>query len=299
MSARIIDGKAVAARIRAELEGEIAGLEEKHAVTPGLAVILVGENPASQVYVRSKNAACRRIGIRSEQHTLDAGTSEAELSALVRRLNDDPRIHGILVQLPLPAHIDARRVLNGIRPDKDVDGFHPVNLGKLMLGEPGFRPCTPLGIQQLLAHAEIDTAGAHVVVVGRSDIVGKPIAAMLLAKGRHADATVTVCHSKSRDLAAFTRQADILIAACGQPEMITAAMVAPSAVVIDVGINRLTDPESETGTRLVGDVKFDEVAAKCAAITPVPGGVGPMTIAMLLRNTVQAARQALGAAGGA
>jgi methylenetetrahydrofolate dehydrogenase (NADP+)/methenyltetrahydrofolate cyclohydrolase len=294
MSARIIDGKSIAGRIKAGLAEEVSTLREARGVTPGLAVVLVGENPASQIYVRSKNRACRSIGIYSEQHTLDADASEQELKALVRRLNENAEIHGILVQLPLPAHINARRVLNSIRPDKDVDGFHPVNLGRLLLGEPCLRPCTPAGILELLVRSNIPTAGAHVVVVGRSDIVGKPMANLLLQKGEHGDATVTVCHSRSRNLAGLTRQADILIAACGRAELITADMVAPRAVVIDVGINRLEDPQSEKGYRLAGDVKFAEVAAKCSAITPVPGGIGPMTIAMLLSNTVQAARTAGG-----
>ena len=289
MSATIIDGNAIAARIRDEITSKIATLKEQHGVTPGLAVVLVGENPASQVYVRMKNKACHKIGIYSEQHNLGAEATETELLAVIRRLNEDASIHGILVQLPLPAHIDTRRVLSSIRPDKDVDGFHPVNLGKMVIGEPCFLPCTPLGIQKLLLYAEIPTAGAHVVVVGRSNIVGKPIANMLLQKTDQGNATVTVCHSQSRDLASITKQADILIAAIGRPEMITAPMVKSGAVVIDVGVNRVEDPGSKSGYRLVGDVKFEEVAAKCAAITPVPGGVGPMTITMLLSNTLQSA----------
>jgi methylenetetrahydrofolate dehydrogenase (NADP+)/methenyltetrahydrofolate cyclohydrolase len=289
MSARIIDGTEIAARIREEMGVEIARLKEQSGITPGLAVVLVGENPASQVYVRMKNKACGKIGIYSEQHNLSADVSEDELLALVERLNRDEKVHGILVQLPLPGHIDATKVLNSILPDKDVDGFHPVNLGKLLIGEPGFLPCTPFGIQKLLVYTGVEIEGAHVVVVGRSNIVGKPIANMLLQKGEAGNATVTVCHSRSRDLASITRQADILIAAVGRPEMITAPMVKEGAVVIDVGVNRVEDPGSKSGYRLVGDVKFDEVAAKCAAITPVPGGVGPMTITMLLYNTVESA----------
>jgi methylenetetrahydrofolate dehydrogenase (NADP+)/methenyltetrahydrofolate cyclohydrolase len=290
MSARIIDGNEIAARIREEMSAEIARLKQESGITPGLAVVLVGENPASQVYVRMKNKACGKIGIYSEQHNLAADVSEDELLALVDRLNGDEKIHGILVQLPLPGHIDANKVLNRILPEKDVDGFHPVNLGRLLIGEPGFLPCTPFGIQKLLEYSGVRIEGAHVVVVGRSNIVGKPIANMLLQKG--VDATVTVCHSKSRDLASLTKQADILIAAVGRPEMITAPMVKEGAVVIDVGVNRVEDPGSNSGYRLVGDVKFDEVAAQCSAITPVPGGVGPMTITMLLYNTVQSARSA-------
>ncbi len=294
MAAQIIDGKKVAEQIRSELQGEIRELKEKHGVSPGLAVVLVGDNPASQVYVRNKNKACHDIGIYSEQHNLDKDTPEEELLALVDRLNDDPKIHGILVQLPLPGHIDEKKVLNRILPEKDVDGFHPVSLGRLMIGEPGFLPCTPFGVQKLLVYSGVKIAGAHVVVVGRSNIVGKPVANMLVQKAEDANATVTICHSRTRDLPAVTRLADILIAAIGQPEFITADMVKEGAVVIDVGVNRIDDPASPKGTRLVGDVKFDEVAAKCRAITPVPGGVGPMTITMLLYNTVQSARNTLG-----
>jgi methylenetetrahydrofolate dehydrogenase (NADP+)/methenyltetrahydrofolate cyclohydrolase len=290
MQAEIIDGKAIARRIRGELGEEVSRLGREHGVTPGLAVVLVGEDPASRVYVNSKNKACAEIGIYSEQHSLPAAVPESELLALIERLNGDDRIHGILVQLPLPDHIDEKKVLNAILPDKDVDGFHPVNVGRLMIGEPGFRPCTPYGIQKLLAYSGVETAGAHVVVVGRSNIVGKPIANMLLQKNKEADATVTVCHSRSRDLPALTRQADILIAAIGRPEMIGADMVKPGAVVIDVGVNRVDDPGSGKGYKIVGDVNFAEVAGKCRLITPVPGGVGPMTITMLLYNTVESAK---------
>lgn len=294
MSADIIDGNKTASLIRAELAEEITRLKESDNIVPGLAVVLVGENPASQVYVRMKNKSCREIGIYSEQHNLKAQTSETELLALIDKLNEDPKIHGILIQLPLPDHIDENKILYRIIPEKDVDGFHPVNLGKMLIGKPGFLPCTPFGIQKLLIHAGVQIEGSHVVVVGRSNIVGKPIANMLLQKAAGANATVTVCHSRSRDLPAITRQADILIAAIGRPEMITADMVKEGAVVIDVGINRIDDPNSKRGYRLVGDVKFDEVAAKCKAITPVPGGVGPMTITMLLYNTLQSARNSLG-----
>jgi len=292
MAARIIDGNEIAKQIRGELVREIEALKAK-GVTPGLSVVLVGENPASQVYVRMKNKAAHEIGIYSEQRTLSASTSERELVALVDELNADPKIDGILVQLPLPDQIDEKVVLNRMLPDKDVDGFHPVNLGLMMIGEPAFLPCTPYGVVKLLAYSGIQTEGAHVVVVGRSNIVGKPVANMLLQKQKDANATVTVCHSRSRDLPALTRQADILIAAIGQPEFITADMVKEGAVVIDVGVNRIDEPASKRGYRLVGDVKFDEVSQKASAITPVPGGVGPMTITMLLHNTVQAARRRL------
>jgi methylenetetrahydrofolate dehydrogenase (NADP+)/methenyltetrahydrofolate cyclohydrolase len=294
VAAKIIDGNQVAQQIRGELSKDIEELKSRHGVTPGLAVVLVGDNPASQVYVRNKNKACHEIGIYSEQHSLDRTVSEGELLSLVDRLNADPKIHGILVQLPLPEHIDEKKVLNRIHPDKDVDGFHPVNLGRLMIGEPGFLPCTPYGVQKLLVYSGVETSGRHVVVVGRSNIVGKPVANMMLQKAKGADATVTVCHSRTRDLPAITRQADIIIAAIGQPEFIKGDMVKEGVVVIDVGINRIEDPSAPKGTRLVGDVKFEEVAAKAAAITPVPGGVGPMTITMLLHNTVQSAQNSLG-----
>jgi methylenetetrahydrofolate dehydrogenase (NADP+)/methenyltetrahydrofolate cyclohydrolase len=293
MAAKIIDGKQIAAQIREELQREIEELKSKHGVTPGLAVVLVGENPASQVYVRSKNKAAHDIGVYSEQHSLDASTPEEELLALVDKLNQDPKIHGILVQLPLPDQIDEKKVLNRIHPDKDVDGFHPMNLGRMMVGEPMFLPCTPYGVQKLLVYSNVDTEGKHVVVVGRSNIVGKPVANMLLQKAKGANATVTVCHSRTKDLPSVTRQADILIAAIGVPEFVTGDMVKEGVVVIDVGVNRIEDASKPKGTRLVGDVKFDEVSEKAAAITPVPGGVGPMTITMLLYNTVQSAKNTL------
>jgi len=295
MKAKIIDGKAVAKRIREEMAEEIVRLNREQGVTPGLAVVLVGEDPASKVYVNSKNKACKEIGIYSEQHSLPADVPEKKLLKLIERLNADDRIHGILVQLPLPGHIDEKKVLNKIIPEKDVDGFHPVNVGRLMIGEPGFRPCTPAGIQKLLSYSGVEIAGAHVVVVGRSNIVGKPIANMLLQKEKEANATVTVCHSRSRDLPALTRQADILIAAIGRPEMIGPGMVKPGAVVIDVGVNRVEDPGSSKGYRIVGDVQFEKVAEVCSLITPVPGGVGPMTITMLLYNTVESAKLRTGA----
>ncbi len=292
MAATIIDGTAIAARIRAEVTADIESLKKETGVVPGLAVVLVGENPASMSYVKSKNRVAHEIGIHSEQHNLPGSTTEKDLLALVENLNRDPKIHGILVQLPLPGHIEEQKIINAIAPEKDVDGFHPVSLGRIMTGEPGFRPCTPLGIQKLLVYSSVKVAGSHVVVVGRSNIVGKPIANMLMQKEKGADATVTVCHSRTRDLPSITRQADILIAAIGRPEFVTADMVKEGAVVIDVGINRIEDTSAPKGTRMVGDVKFDEVAKKAGAITPVPGGVGPMTIVMLMYNTLQAAKAA-------
>ncbi len=293
MAATIIDGNKIAETIRGELAVEIEKLKNEHNVTPGLATVLVGENPASQVYVRMKNKAAHEIGIFSEQHNLDVNVSEEELLKLVEELNKNDKIHGILVQLPLPDHIDEHKVLNTILPEKDVDGFHPVNMGKLLIGERGFRPCTPYGVQKMLVYAGVKIEGANVVVVGRSNIVGKPIANMLLQKQDEANATVTVCHSRTKDLPSVTRQADILIAAMGRPEFITADMVREGAVVIDVGVNRVDDPSSKRGYKLVGDVKFDEVSKKCKAISPVPGGVGPMTITMLLYNTVESAKNRL------
>ena len=290
MATQIIDGNDIARKIRAELTQEIERLKAERGVTPGLATVLVGENPASQSYIRMKNKACRDLGLYSEQHTLPATVAEADLLDLLADLNRAAKIHGILVQLPLPDHIDEQKIISAILPEKDVDGFHPVNMGKLLIGLPGFRPCTPFGVQKMLTYSGIDPAGKHVVVVGRSNIVGKPIANMLLQKEKAANATVTVCHSRTADLPAITRQADILIAAIGQPEFITAEMVKAGAVVIDVGVNRVEDPSAPKGYRLVGDVKFDEVAPKCGAISPVPGGVGPMTITMLLYNTVESAK---------
>ncbi|MDQ2669758.1 MAG: bifunctional methylenetetrahydrofolate dehydrogenase/methenyltetrahydrofolate cyclohydrolase FolD [Gemmatimonadota bacterium] len=291
MTARRLDGAALAKEIRSEVAAQAAELRAR-GIVPGLAVVLVGEDPASQVYVRSKGRACEEAGMHSETVLLPAETSEAELLATIDRLNADPAIHGMLVQLPLPKHVNAERVLLRIDPRKDVDGFHPVNVGKLVLGDPtGFRPATPYGVQQLLVRSGIETAGAHAVIVGRSNIVGRPMAGLLLHNGPGGNATVTVCHSRSRDLPAITRQADILIVAIGRPEFVTADMVRDGVVVVDVGINRVDDPAQPRGYRLAGDVAYDEVAARAAAITPVPGGVGPMTIAMLLVNTLQAARQ--------
>ena len=276
--------------MRAELGGDIAQLKER-GVTPGLAAVLVGENPASATYVRMKGKACDEVGVYHETITRPADMTEADLLALVDRLNADPRIHGILVQLPLPKHINAGRVLLRIDPAKDVDGFHPVNVGKVSTGDPsGFRPATPYGVQQLLVRSGIETSGASVVIVGRSNIVGRPMAALLLQDGPGGNATVTVCHSRTRNMPSVTRQADILIVAMGKPEFVTGDMVRPGAVVVDVGVNRVDDPTAKQGYRLVGDVKFSEASTVASAITPVPGGVGPMTITMLLVNTVQAAR---------
>jgi len=287
-TARLIDGTAIARAIRDEVARDTRELTDL-GVKPGLAVILVGDDPASAVYVRAKGRACLEAGMHSETIRLPAETSHAELVAHVDRLNADPAIHGILVQMPLPKQIDSAAIVRRIRPEKDVDGFHPVNVGKLLIGErDGFAPCTPAGVVELLRRSGVQTAGAECVVVGRSNIVGKPMAAMLFQPG--ADATVTVCHSRTRDLAAHTRRADILVAAIGRARFITADMVKPGAVVIDVGINRVDDPTAKNGYRLAGDVDFDGVSAVASLITPVPGGVGPMTIAMLLANTVRAAR---------
>jgi methylenetetrahydrofolate dehydrogenase (NADP+)/methenyltetrahydrofolate cyclohydrolase len=280
MTARIIDGKAIAKRYREELKARVERLKES-GIVPGLAVAIVGDDPASKVYVRNKSLACQSIGMHSEVHAMSAETSQAHLIAFVKGLNADPDIHGILVQLPLPKHIDSRAVIEAIAPEKDVDGFHYQNVGSLVVGEPAFYPCTPLGVMKMLEHEGMPVEGAHAVVVGRSTIVGKPMALLLLNAG----ATVTICHSKTPDLAAMTRQADILVAAVGKPRMITAPMVKPGATVIDVGINRLRD-----GT-LAGDVDFDAVKQVAGRITPVPGGVGPMTIAMLLGNTVKSAER--------
>lgn len=294
MSARILDGAALADEIRADVAREVAVLAT-HGVQPGLAVVIVGDDPASQVYVASKGKACVEAGMHSETVRLPAQATEAELLAVVDRLNADPRIHGFLVQLPLPRHIDSERVLLRINPDKDVDGFHPMNVGRLLVGDRhAFRPATPYGVQQMLIRSGIETEGAHAVIIGRSNIVGKPMASLLIQPGPGGNATVTICHSRSRDLPGVARLADILIVAIGKPEFVTADMVRPGAVVIDVGINRVADPSTRKGYRIVGDVAFDQVARVAGAITPVPGGVGRMTIAMLLMNTLQAARRGLG-----
>ena len=289
MPAKLIDGAAIARRVREEVAAEVVTLVAR-GIRPGLAVVLVGDDPASAVYVRAKGKACEEAGMHSVTVRFSAETSQHELLAEVDRLNADRAIHGILVQMPLPKHIDADRVMRRIRPEKDVDGFHPVNVGKLLIGErDGFAPCTPAGVQELLRQCSVQTKGAECVVVGRSNIVGKPMAALMLQDRPEANATVTVCHSKTRDLRAHTRRADILIAAIGRPNYVTADMIKEGAVVIDVGINRVDAPDAPKGYRLVGDVDFAGASRVAALITPVPGGVGPMTIAMLLKNTVRAA----------
>lgn len=295
MTAKIISGREIAQQIRQELSREIAELKEKHNLVPGLATVLVGDDPASQVYVGSKERSCKALGIYSERYDLPADTKETKLLALVRRLNKDTRIHGILVQLPLPKHINEAKALYAIDPNKDVDGFHPVNIGKLMIGQATFLPCTPRGIQELLIRSGAKIEGAEVVVVGRSNIVGKPIANILMQKAAGANATVTVCHTKTRDIAFHTRRADILIVAAGRPKAITADMVKEGATVIDVGINRI-GKTAEGKAILCGDVDFEAVKEKAGAITPVPGGVGPMTIVMLMLNTVKSAKMAAGLA---
>ena len=295
MGAKIISGTETAKEIREELRTEVAELREKHNLIPGLVTILVGENPASQSYVAAKNKTAHDLGIHSEQVTLAADTSEADLLAIVARYNQDPKIHGILVQLPLPKHINEAKVLYAIDPDKDVDGFHPVNVGKMMLGEQCFLPCTPHGVLELLQRSGVQTSGAEVVVVGRSNIVGKPVANLMLQKRPGGNATVTLCHTRTRDMDFHTKRADILIVAAGVANMIKADQVKEGVVVIDVGVNRVGMSESGKAI-LAGDVEFDSVKEKAAAITPVPGGVGPMTITMLMKNTVQSARQHAGLA---
>jgi methylenetetrahydrofolate dehydrogenase (NADP+) / methenyltetrahydrofolate cyclohydrolase len=285
----LIDGRQIAASLQAELAEQIQALKAR-GIQPGLAFVRVGEDPASKVYVGRKEKTCAQLGILSETHVLAESASETELLSLLERLNAEPRLHGILVQAPLPRQIRAELVYSTVLPEKDVDGFHPVNMGKLLLGDRGgFVPCTPAGIQELLVRSEVPVAGAEVVVIGRGNIVGKPMAALLCQKGPGANATVTICHSATRDIGAHCRRADILIAAMGAPEFVKADMVKPGAVVIDVGVNRVADPSAPSGSRLVGDVDFERVRPLAGRITPNPGGVGPMTIAMLMKNTVRAA----------
>ena len=286
MTAQILDGKALAQKRQQELQLEIQRLLPQKGRPPGLAVLMVGDNPASAVYVRNKEKACERIGMRSFGRHFSSETSQETLEAAIQELNQDPNVDGILVQLPLPAHLDSVKALLAIDPDKDADGLHPVNLGRLVRGEPGLRSCTPAGVMQLLAEYDLDVAGKRAVVIGRSILVGKPLALMLLEK----NATVTIAHSRTKDLAALTREADILVGAIGQPEFITAEMVKPGAIVVDVGINRVEIPGAKA--KIVGDVKFEEVAAIASYITPVPGGIGPMTVSLLLENTVTAYREA-------
>lgn len=291
MPGRLIDGKQISLEMREELAPQVSELIES-GTTPGLAVVLVGEDPASQVYVRMKQKACESIGMRSVKIELPSHVDKDKLLATIDRLNADSSIHGILVQLPLPSHIDSAEVLIRIDPAKDVDGFHPINVGRVASGDPsGFKPATPYGVQQMLVRSGVEVEGAHAVILGRSNIVGRPMASLLLQTTAGGNATVTVCHSRTRDLGSITRLGDILIVAIGKPKFVTADMVARGAVVIDVGVNRVADPESEKGYRLVGDVDFEPAREVASAITPVPGGVGPMTITMLLHNTVQAARQ--------
>ncbi len=291
MSAQIISGKDIASEIRAELTTEVARLKDELGVTPGLATVLVGEEPGSQMYVGMKNKAAAAMGIHSQQITLSSEVSEDELLGVVAGLNADPDIHGILMQLPLPDHIDEGRIIEALDPTKDVDGFHPVNVGRMATDSGDFfAPCTPAGVIEMLMRSGHDPAGKHVVVVGRSNLVGRPLSSLLMRKAPGGNATVTVCHSRTQDLGAMTRTADILVIAMGRPEMITADMVAPGAVVIDVGTNRVDDDTREKGYRVCGDVLYDEVAEIALAISPVPGGVGPMTITMLLSNTVKSAR---------
>lgn len=288
--ARLIDGSAVAKKLRGEIAMRVADLATQ-GIVPGLSVVLVGDDPASAVYVRNKEKASQEVGMRGETIRMPASTSQEELLAVVDRLNADPAVHGILVQMPLPKGLDADAVIHRIDPAKDVDGFHPVNVGKRLIGDQtGFAPCTPSGVMHMLREYGVETRGAHAVIVGRSNIVGKPMAALLVQPG--ADATVTICHSRTRDLAKHVRDADIVIAAVGRARLITADMVRPGAVVIDVGMNRIADPSTKTGTRLVGDVDFEAVSQVASLITPVPGGVGPMTIAMLLANTLASAERA-------
>ncbi len=290
MTAQIIDGKQVAADMRAELKAEVAKLKEK-GIVPALGVILVGDDPASKYYVTAKERTCEEIGIYSDDNRLPAETSQKDLMALVEKMNNDPKINGILVQLPLPKHLDEAEILLAIDPDKDVDGFHPMNVGRMVVGEKAFLPCTPHGVIQLLIRSGVTIEGAEVVIVGRSDIVGKPLASMLIQKQPNRNATVTVCHTRTKNLAFHTKGADILIAAADRPNTITADMVKEGVVVIDVGINRVDDTTKKKGYRLVGDVDFEAVKEKASFITPVPGGVGPMTITMLLYNTVEAAKR--------
>ncbi|MFQ5890440.1 MAG: bifunctional 5,10-methylenetetrahydrofolate dehydrogenase/5,10-methenyltetrahydrofolate cyclohydrolase [Gemmatimonadota bacterium] len=291
MTARLIDGKEIARAVRAEVSREVAELQAEGMV-PGLAVVLIGDHPSSHVYVGMKGKAAREAGIEARDVRMPADVSQDRILGALRDLNEDPAVHGILVQLPLPDHVDTPLVMQSVSPAKDVDGFHPWNVGRVMSGDPNaFRPATPAGIQEMLRRIDVDPMGKHAVIVGRSNIVGRPMAAILSQKQPWANATVTIAHSRTRDLGAITRLADILIVAIGRPHMVTADMVTEGTVVIDVGVNRVEDPSRPSGYRLVGDVAFDEVREKASWITPVPGGVGPMTIAMLLKNTVAAARR--------
>lgn len=289
MSAEIIDGKSISEQIRKELKAEIEEMADKQ-IVPGLGVILVGDDPASQSYVKAKEKACMKLGIYSDDNRLPSDIKESELLVLINKMNENPKIHGILVQLPLPEHIDESKIISSIRPDKDIDGFHPYNLGRMIVGKDAFLPCTPHGILELLTRSNVTTQGAHAVIVGRSNIVGKPLANLLMRKAPNGNCTVTVCHTRTPDIGYFTRQADIVVAAAGRPGTITGDMIRENAVIIDVGVNRVEDKSKEKGYRLVGDVNFEDVKHKASKITPVPGGVGPMTITMLLHNTVKSAK---------
>lgn len=293
MAAQIIDGKQNAVDMRAEIKEEVAKLKDE-GIVPGLGVILIGEDPASKSYVTAKERTCEELGIYSDDNRLPDDTAQEDLIALVNKMNNDPKINGILVQLPLPKHLDEGEVLLAIDPDKDVDGFHPTNIGKMVAGQKAFLPCTPHGVIQLLQRSGVTIEGAEVVIVGRSNIVGKPLANMLIQKAPGGNATVTVCHTRTKDLANHTRRADIVVAAAGRPNTITADMVKDGVVVIDVGVNRVEDATKKRGYRLVGDVDFEAVKEKASLITPVPGGVGPMTITMLMYNTVESAKRAAG-----
>jgi len=295
MKAKIIDGKELAAKTRAEIAAGVAALKAEKGVVPGLAVILVGDNPASVSYVTAKEKACAEAGMLSREIRLKADTPEPELVEIVRGLNADPAIHGILVQLPLPKGISEQAVIDAIAVEKDVDGFTPENVGRMVIGEKCFIPCTPHGILKLIEFSGMDISGKHAVVIGRSNIVGKPVALLLARKGAHANATVTLCHTGTRDIAAFTRTADVVVVAAGRPGTLTGDMLKPGAVVIDVGVNRVPDASRPKGFRLCGDADFDSCAEVASAITPVPGGVGPMTITMLLWNTLESAKRAAGA----
>jgi methylenetetrahydrofolate dehydrogenase (NADP+)/methenyltetrahydrofolate cyclohydrolase len=293
MAAEIINGKKIAETMREEIKQEVARLK-REGIVPGLGVILVGEDPASKSYVTAKERTCEDLGIYSDDNRLPENTTQKDLIALVNRMNEDPKINGILVQLPLPKHLDESEVLLAINPDKDVDGFHPTNIGKMVAGQKAFMPCTPHGVIKLLVRSGVTIEGSNVVIVGRSNIVGKPLANMLIQKAPDRNATVTVCHTRTKNLTQHTRQADIVVAAAGRPKTVTADMIKDGAVVVDVGVNRVDDPTKKKGYRLVGDVDFEAVKEKASKITPVPGGVGPMTITMLMYNTVESAKKAAG-----
>ncbi len=292
--ARILSGKELAAKMRQEMQTELTELKSKHNLVPSLSVILVGDDPGSISYVKGKEKACAYVGINVQKYKFDADYPQADLLKLITDLNNNPDVNGILVQLPLPDHINEEKVLYAIDPEKDVDGFHPINVGRLMIGAPGYIPGTPHGIQQLLLRNDIDISGKHVVIVGRSNIVGKPLALLLVQKKPGANATITMCHTGTRNISDFTKLADILVVATGRPHTVNAEMVKEGVVVIDVGVNRIEDSTKKSGYRLIGDVEFEEVSAKASAISPVPGGVGPMTITMLLHNVIQAAKKQKG-----